>query len=108
MISYRRDLDVEGVMQGITRTAPERGEFLLLEEFTYEPGVSVRGHTHGAEQFGYIVSGELEMTISGETGRLGMGDFYHIPAGTTHSLVPSTRVVSILMTALAEGSRAHH
>jgi quercetin dioxygenase-like cupin family protein len=108
MLWHKEDLGVEEVMQGIAGRAPDKGEHLLIEEFTYEPGVAVPGHTHGGEQFGYIVSGELEMTIAGKNGRLGPGDFYRIPSHTQHHLVASSRVVTVLVTALAEESHTDH
>ena len=41
-------------------------------------------HSHPHEQAGTVVSGEFELTISGETRRLKPGDTYIIPGGVEH------------------------
>lgn len=54
--------------------------------FEIEPTAKVPPHAHGG-QAGVIVSGEMELTIGGQTRRYGPGDFYDIPAGVEHSAV---------------------
>ena len=51
--------------------------------FDIEPIGEVPAHTHG-EQWGVVLSGEMELTIGGETRKYGPGDSYRIPAGTPH------------------------
>jgi len=41
-------------------------------------------HKHNHEQIGYILSGSLKVTISGESKKLGPGDAYCIPQGAKH------------------------
>lgn len=44
-------------------------------------------HHHHHEQITFILEGELEMTIGGETMTLKPGDFHVIPSNTPHSAV---------------------
>ncbi len=52
--------------------------------FRAEEEVEVPPHSHGAQR-GIVVAGELELTISGETGTYEPGDTYDIGAGEEHS-----------------------
>jgi quercetin dioxygenase-like cupin family protein len=42
-------------------------------------------HSHPHEQAGVVISGELELTIGGETHKLGPEDTYIIPGDVEHS-----------------------
>jgi len=56
-----------------------------------QPGAEVPEHTHETSaEILYIEEGAAEMTVSGETLRVGKGDAVYIPAGAKHS----ARVVS--------------
>jgi quercetin dioxygenase-like cupin family protein len=48
-----------------------------------EPG-EVTDHRHSHEQIGYILSGQVEVTIAGNRRKLGPGDAYVIPGGVSH------------------------
>ncbi|CAN5541606.1 hypothetical protein BH24ACT21_BH24ACT21_04480 [soil metagenome] len=52
--------------------------------FRAEEEVEVPPHSHGA-QWGVVVAGRLELTISGKTGVYEPGDTYDIGAGEEHS-----------------------
>lgn len=47
-------------------------------------------HKHG-EQWGVVFSGEMELTIDGETKTYKKGDQYFIPAGVLHSAIFKTK-----------------
>jgi quercetin dioxygenase-like cupin family protein len=50
------------------------------------PGWSLPPHVHeDAAETIHVIEGEFEMTIDGETERLGPGQTVHIPAGVVHS-----------------------
>ncbi len=77
-------------MQGVTGylLAAPQGQAVF---FDLPAGASVPLHSHG-DQWGIVVSGELELTIGELTKVYRAGDCYHIPAGTAHGatvLVPS-------------------
>ncbi len=62
------------------------GEKLMLARVHLEPNGIVPEHDHPHEQFGFIVEGEVDFTIDGETRHLGPGDYYAIPGGVRHSV----------------------
>ncbi len=59
------------------------GNQVQLTFVRLEPG-EVTDHRHPHEQIGYIFSGQVEVTIAGNTRRLGPGDAYFIPGGVPH------------------------
>ncbi|MFW9849137.1 MAG: cupin domain-containing protein [Candidatus Thorarchaeota archaeon] len=59
--------------------------------FEIEAGGIVSPHTHGA-QYGFMIEGEMELTIGGEARVYKKGDSYHIPDGVEHSAVFRTFV----------------
>jgi quercetin dioxygenase-like cupin family protein len=50
-------------------------------------GAVVDPHHHTQEQFGYIIKGQLEVTIGDEVHVLGAGDAYFVPANVPHKFV---------------------
>lgn len=60
----------------------------LLQAFlvTLHPGGSSQGaRNHPGEEFGYIVSGELELTVGGKTYRLKAGDSFNFRSERSHA-----------------------
>jgi len=59
----------------------------MLCHVTYEPGTTVRRHSHEtAEQVMWIIEGDVTMTIGDETRRLGAGDVVVVNPGIEHAL----------------------
>ena len=58
---------------------------MLLSIVDLDAHSEVPTHFHHHEQAGTILSGELELTINGETRQLKVGDAYIIPGGIEHS-----------------------
>ena len=55
---------------------------------SYQPGTSIPSHTHeDADIFGVVISGEIILTVDGNTTRHGAGEWYHIPPGAEHATV---------------------
>lgn len=50
-----------------------------------EPNGTVPDHSHPHEQIGLVLEGEIDMTIGGETRRIGPGVAYIIPGGVRHA-----------------------
>lgn len=89
-----RNVEAVGVemLPGLTRRTLSDGPKLMLCEFTFESGVQIPTHTHPHEQVGYVVRGEVRMTIDGKDSLLSAGDGYYIPGDIPHSaftLAPS-------------------
>ena len=59
------------------------GEKSQLTFIRLEPG-EVTDHQHHQEQMGYILAGEVEVTIDGHGKVLGRGDAYYIPSNIQH------------------------
>ena len=62
------------------------GEKLMLARVALEPNGNVPEHAHPHEQFGFIVEGEVDFTIGGETRHLRPGDYYAIPGNVLHDV----------------------
>jgi quercetin dioxygenase-like cupin family protein len=72
------DVPLEGV-----RAYLFQGEDKQLVFMTFADDVDVPEHAHAA-QWGAVLDGEIELTISGETAVYRKGDTYFIPAGVPH------------------------
>ncbi|MBC7097579.1 cupin domain-containing protein [Candidatus Bipolaricaulota bacterium] len=62
---------------------PGRGLEALINEFP--PGYRHPMAGHDGEEFGYVLSGDLALTIEDRTYMLGPGDSFHFPARRPHS-----------------------
>jgi quercetin dioxygenase-like cupin family protein len=60
------------------------GERMTLALVDIEPNAKLQEHHHENEQMGFIVQGELDFTIGGETRTLHAGDTYVIRSDTPH------------------------
>lgn len=79
--------DVEQIemLDGIHRRTMATTDEAMLCQFFLEAGSNVPNHNHMNDQVGYIVSGQLEMTIGDKVQVLSAGDSYAIPGGVYHS-----------------------
>jgi quercetin dioxygenase-like cupin family protein len=70
----------------VVSAVDSEGDFSLIDE-VWSPKFQVPAHYHKshAETF-YIVSGQVEWTVGGQTQVLKAGDLVHIPAYTVHSV----------------------
>ena len=63
--------------------------------FEIEPSREVSEHSHAYTQWGIVVEGEMELTVSGKTQIYKKGDDYSIPAQAKHSakILAKSRVI---------------
>lgn len=73
------------VWQGVYRRTLATTDEAMLCEFFLVAGAYVTPHSHMNDQVGYVVSGQLEMSIGAITQILNPGDSYAIPGGIEHS-----------------------
>lgn len=73
------DVPMEGVRGWLLQGESRQAVFFHLK-----PGTIVPEHSHGA-QWGLVVDGEIELTISGKTRAYRKGDSYEIDEGALHS-----------------------
>ncbi len=78
------DIEPVEMLPGLDRRTLGCGERLMIAEFRAGAGVEVPMHRHPHEQVGYVVSGEVELTIGDETECCRPGDSYTIPGGVAH------------------------
>ncbi len=52
---------------------------------SYPAGTEIAAHSHETENVGVVTQGELHLTANGTTTIYGVGQWYHIAAGTEHS-----------------------
>lgn len=67
------------------RFRPVAGERLLVNFASYEPGTTVPEHAHEEEQMTFVLEGEFEFTIAGETRTLRPGMVAHVPSFVPHA-----------------------
>lgn len=60
------------------------GEKTLFTEFKLEAGYTLPKHAHEQEQTGYLVSGEIKLSIDNTTYDVRPGDSWCIPANVEH------------------------
>jgi quercetin dioxygenase-like cupin family protein len=80
------DIPIEGV-RGWLLTGGDR----QVVFFDIMPVGQIPPHSH-CDQWGLVVTGEMSLTIDGETKTYRKGDWYFIPAGIVHSANFPTRV----------------
>lgn len=52
---------------------------------SYPSGTSIPPHRHETDNYGVITGGELILTMNNEVKRIGVGDWYHVPANIEHA-----------------------
>lgn len=85
MFCKKDDAGYHQISSGISRKTLTYGEMTLFSEFKLEAGNLLPRHAHAEEQTGYLVAGELLLTIGDETFRVGPGDCWCIPGNVEHS-----------------------
>ena len=83
------------MLEGIIRRTLGTTDEAMLCEFRLDAGAIVPEHSHMNDQIGYIISGQLEITVAGEKRVLGAGESYAIPGGVMHMAVALVDTVAI-------------
>ncbi len=52
---------------------------------SYPAGTEIPAHRHDTENHGVITKGELILIMSGKTEKIGVGQWYHVPANMEHA-----------------------
>ncbi len=77
-IGYRQALD------GIEQKTLVHGEKTLMVEFRLQKGVALPLHSHPHEQIGYLVKGQIRLTIGIDVHDVLPGDSWCIPGDVLH------------------------
>ncbi|MDA8214407.1 MAG: cupin domain-containing protein [Nitrospiraceae bacterium] len=78
------DLKAKQVLEGITLRAVA-GDKTMMTFFEFKPNAVIPSHKHPHEQITYIIEGEMEFTVEGETRILKNGDGVVILSNQEHS-----------------------
>ena len=86
MINIYNDQNFKQVFDGVEIKTTVHGEQSLMTEFRMKAGSKLPNHAHDTyEQTGYLISGNVVLTIGGEDFDLKAGDSWCVPAGVKHS-----------------------
>jgi len=89
-----KDIPAKNVVPGITAYYAH-GDNLTFGYVVLKAGTVVPEHHHIHEQITYILEGELDMTIDGESCPLKTGMYHVIPSNTPHSAIANVDCVAI-------------
>ena len=64
------------------------GENMQLVWAEFQPGTRYELHSHAREQFSFMVSGRMKLTVGKETREIGVGDMWHAPSNVVHGGEP--------------------
>ncbi|MDX1993141.1 MAG: cupin domain-containing protein [bacterium] len=81
------EVDQVEMRPGVFRRTLGTTDEAMLCEFFLRRGAVVEPHSHFNDQVGYVISGQIEMTIGGEKRLCRSGESYAIPGGIVHSAV---------------------
>lgn len=81
--------------EGAERRILSHGGGMMLVQFSFEAGISAPIHSHPHEQIGYVVSGEIDLIMAGQTTRLTAGCSYYVAPNISHGIV--THAPSVLI-----------
>ena len=84
MIFLNKDAKSAEMLPGITRKTLAQSKSMMICEFNFEAEVEIPIHSHPHEQVGYLVVGQVEMTIAGKKNILNKGDSYCAPSDVPH------------------------
>lgn len=86
MMNFFKELDLKAkqIIEGITLRAVS-GDKTMMTSFEFEPNAIIPSHKHLHEQLTYIIAGEMEFTVEGETKILKAGDGVVILSNQEHS-----------------------
>ena len=73
-------------LAGIRRKTLLEGGRTQLVEFRLAAGAVIPTHEHPQEQTGYLLSGQMTMTVAGQAHEVGAGDSWTIPGGVEHGV----------------------
>ena len=76
--------DYKQVLDKIHQKTLVYGDKTLMAEFRLGKGALLPKHNHPHEQTGYLVSGQMELTIGDVTHQIRPGDSWCIPGGVEH------------------------
>jgi len=72
------------ILPGIQLKTLVFGDKSLLSEFRMEQGSQLPSHAHSQEQTGYLISGQIQLSIGDEAFEVASGDSWSVPSNVAH------------------------
>jgi len=69
------------------------GQTMTLSLVEMEPHAVIAEHSHPHEQIGFMVEGEAEFVVAGQSFRVGPGQMWRLPGGVPHKVIAGDRPV---------------
>lgn len=94
-LDFKKVLSMENLVeyqpgQVVSRTLTQ-GKAVSLTLFAFDQGEEISSHTSSGDALVYILDGEAEVTVGGETFQLKKGETMVMPAGIPHALLAVER-----------------
>jgi unsaturated pyranuronate lyase len=70
---------------------------MTFGRYDFDAGAEIHAHSHEQEEVWHVLEGELEVTVAGETRRVGPGAVAIVPPGTAHRVVAVTAGKAIVV-----------
>ena len=83
------------VLEKIRMKTLVHGDSTMMVEFRLEAGANLPRHSHPHEQTGYLVSGQMDLTIGDIVHKVAAGDSWCIPGDVEHNAVAHADSVAI-------------
>ena len=87
MICHHDRIEKHDLGGGVIMQVLGVGENMNVMHWDMADGSEVKHHHHTEEQFGFVIRGELELTIEGKVFSVRAGDGYFVPTDKWHSFV---------------------
>jgi quercetin dioxygenase-like cupin family protein len=98
MISLNKDMPVFPGRAGVSERRPIHDpSVMVVEEWTFEPGVKFTGHAHNESEIAYIIKGKLRLQQGDTECVLEPGCYYYTPAGTVHEITEIIETTTMLI-----------
>jgi quercetin dioxygenase-like cupin family protein len=98
MISLNKDMPVFPGRPGVSERRPIHDpSVLVVEEWTFDPGVTFHSHAHAESQIAYIIKGKLRLKQGNDEVVLEPGCYYYTPAGHIHEITEIIEQVTMLI-----------
>jgi quercetin dioxygenase-like cupin family protein len=94
-VTHWAEAEAVEMMPGVTRRTLAQTDDMMLLEIRLAANLDFPVHSHPHRQVGYVVSGEVVMTIDGQATVCKPGDGYTIPGGVEHGAATNADTVVI-------------
>ena len=78
------DIDTEYFSDGKVRVRLITGDNMQLVWAEFQPDARYALHSHEREQFSFMISGRMKLTVGDETREIGPGEMWHAPSNVLH------------------------